>query len=100
MLGNDYISGAVGVLQFDVIISRLKEEYAVDALYSPVNLATARWIQAEDKAILDRFQKDLAASLALDSEGNLALLADSTWRLEYIMEQWPDIQFHTTREKK
>lgn len=100
VLGNDYILGAVGVLQFDVIISRLKEEYAVDALYSSVNLATARWIQAEDKAILDRFQKDLAASLALDSEGNLALLADSTWRLEYIMEQWPDIQFHTTREKK
>ena len=99
MLGNEYILGAVGILQFDVIISRLKDEYAVDAIYTPVNLSAARWVQADDKALLERFQKELYASLATDSEDNLALLADSAWRLEYIMEQWPDITFHTTREK-
>jgi peptide chain release factor 3 len=99
MLGNDYILGAVGVLQFDVIISRLRDEYSVDAIYAPVNLSAARWVQTEDKALLDRFRKDLNSSLAMDSEDNLALLVDSTWRLEYIMEQWPDITFHTTREK-
>jgi len=99
ILGNEYILGAVGVLQFDVIISRLKDEYAVDAIYTPVNLSAARWVQADDKALLERFQKELYSSLATDSEDNLALLADSTWRLEYIMEQWPDITFHTTREK-
>jgi peptide chain release factor 3 len=99
MLGNDWILGAVGILQFDVIISRLKDEYAVDAIYAPVNLSAARWAHADDKALLERFQKDLYASLATDSEGNLALLVDSAWRLEYIMEQWPDITFHATREK-
>ncbi|NCD25900.1 MAG: peptide chain release factor 3 [Deltaproteobacteria bacterium] len=99
LLGNDYILGAVGVLQFDVIISRLKDEYAVDAIYQPVNLSAARWVDCGDKSLLDRFQKDLLSSLAMDSEGNLALLVDSAWRLEYIMEQWPDITFHTTREK-
>lgn len=99
MLGNDYILGAVGILQFDVIISRLKDEYAVDAIYAPINLAAARWVHADEKPLLERFQKDLFGSLATDSEGNLALLVDSTWRLEYIMEQWPDITFYTTREK-
>jgi peptide chain release factor 3 len=99
MLGNEYILGAVGVLQFDVIISRLKDEYAVDAIYTPVNLSAARWVHSDDKALFERFQKELYSSLATDSEGNLALLADSSWRLEYIMEQWPDITFHTTREK-
>jgi peptide chain release factor 3 len=99
MLGNDYILGAVGVLQFDVIISRLKDEYAVDAIYAPVNLSAARWVHCDDKTTLDRFQKDQYSSLSNDSEGNLALLVDSTWRLEYIMEQWPDITFHATREK-
>lgn len=98
MLGNDYILGAVGVLQFDVIISRLKDEYAVDAIYAPVNLSAARWVHCDDKTTLERFQKDQYSSLANDSEGNLALLVDSTWRLEYIMEQWPDITFHATRE--
>ena len=99
MIGNDYILGAVGVLQFDVIVSRLKDEYAVDAIYAPVNLSAARWVHCEDKALLGRFQKDLHHSLSTDSEGNLALLVDSAWRLEYIMEQWPDITFHSTREK-
>jgi len=99
LLGNEYILGAVGVLQFDVIISRLKDEYAVDAVYTPVNLSAARWIEAADKTLQERLQKDLHASLATDSEGNLALLVDSAWRLEYIMEQWPDITFHATREK-
>jgi peptide chain release factor 3 len=98
-LGNDYILGAVGILQFDVIISRLKDEYSVDAIYAPVNLAAARWVHCGDKALLDRFQKDLISSLATDSEDNLALLVDSAWRLEYIMEQWPGITFHATREK-
>lgn len=98
MLGNDYILGAVGVLQFDVIISRLREEYAVDAIYAPVNLSAARWVHG-DRAVLDRFRRELASSLATDSEDSLTLLVDSTWRLEYIMEQWPDITFHSTREK-
>jgi peptide chain release factor 3 len=98
-IGNDYILGAVGVLQFDVIISRLKDEYAVDAIYAPINLSAARWVHCDDKALLARFQKELHHSLATDSEDNLALLVDSAWRLEYIMEQWPDITFHATREK-
>ena len=99
MIGNDYILGAVGVLQFDVIVSRLKDEYSVDAIYAPVNLSAARWVHCDDKSLLGRFQKDLLHSLSTDSEGNLALLVDSAWRLEYIMEQWPDITFHATREK-
>ena len=99
MIGNDYILGAVGVLQFDVIVSRLKDEYSVDAIYAPVNLSAARWVHSEDKSLLGRFQKELLHSLSTDSEGNLALLVDSAWRLEYIMEQWPDITFHATREK-
>ena len=98
LLGNDYILGAVGMLQFDVIVSRLKEEYAVDAIYAPVNLSVARWVDAKEKSLLERLRKGLASYLALDAEGNLTLLVDSAWRLEYILEQWPDINFYTTKE--
>src|SRR5690606_37934159 len=34
---NDLIVGAVGVLQFEVVAYRLKEEYKVDCVYEPVN---------------------------------------------------------------
>ncbi|MEZ4483421.1 MAG: hypothetical protein R2864_02100 [Syntrophotaleaceae bacterium] len=41
LINTDYILGAVGVLQFDVIMSRLQNEYGVDALYEGIDYATA-----------------------------------------------------------
>ncbi|MGI6457821.1 MAG: hypothetical protein ACOX5R_19675 [bacterium] len=46
---NGFILGAVGVLQFDVVAVRLKDEYGVDAVYESVNYSTARWISCEDQ---------------------------------------------------
>jgi peptide chain release factor 3 len=98
LAGNSYILGAVGVLQFDVTIARLKAEYGVDADYEPVTFAAARWISSDDKKQLAAFEKDKYASLAHDSHGKLAYLASSLWRLENAQEEWPAIRFHKTRE--
>jgi peptide chain release factor 3 len=99
MMNNDYILGAVGVLQFDVIMSRLKDEYGVEAVYEPVQTETARWVTCDQQKILDQFTREFQSNMALDAEGALTYLAPSKWRLDYTMEQWPDIAFHTTREK-
>ena len=98
LMGNDYIIGAVGVLQFDVTMARLKTEYGVDASYEPVEYAAARWIDGDDKKRLAEFEKKCQANLALDADGHLAYLAASEWRLGFIMEEWPDIAFRKTRE--
>jgi len=98
LMGADWILGAVGVLQFDVTMARLKDEYGVDAVYEPVEYATARWIDAEEQKKLDEFRKKNEMALAHDAEGNLAYLASSEWRLGHVAEQWPDIVFHKTRE--
>jgi peptide chain release factor 3 len=95
---NDYVLGAVGVLQFDVTMARLKAEYGVDADYEPVNYAAARWISSDDKNQLTAFEKDKSASLAHDSQGNLTYLAGSLWRLDNAMEEWPSVSFHKTRD--
>ncbi|WP_431830892.1 peptide chain release factor 3 [Salidesulfovibrio onnuriiensis] len=95
---NDYILGAVGMLQFDVIQSRLKDEYGVDAIYEPVELHTARWVSCKDQNKLKTFKKETERYLALDSDENLTYLAPSRWRLDDAVETWPDIQFHKTRE--
>jgi peptide chain release factor 3 len=97
-INTDYILGAVGVLQFDVIMSRLKDEYGVDALYEGIDYATARWIECDDRKRLEEFERKSQANLARDAEGNLAYLASSEWRLSHTMEQWPGIVFHKTRE--
>lgn len=98
LISSDYILGAVGVLQFDVIVSRLQNEYGVEALYEGVEYATARWVECEDRKLLAEFEKKNQGALAHDAEGNLAYLASSEWRLGNTMEQWPQVTFHKTRE--
>ena len=45
LMSNDLILGAVGVLQFDVVAYRLKDEYGVDAAFEKVGVVTARWVR-------------------------------------------------------
>ncbi|MGC8491944.1 MAG: peptide chain release factor 3 [Syntrophobacteraceae bacterium] len=98
IIGSDYILGAVGVLQFDVTIARLKDEYGVDAAYEPVGYSAARWIRCEDKKKLEEFESKHLGNLAHDSEGHLAYLAPNAWRLDFVMEDWPAVTFKKTRE--
>lgn len=95
---NDFILGAVGTLQFDVTMARLKSEYGVEADYEPVNYSLARWVSAVRPAVLDEFRRAQQNQLALDAEGSLAFLAEGEWLLKYVEEKWPGITFHSTRE--
>jgi peptide chain release factor 3 len=95
---NDLIVGAVGVLQFDVVAFRLKNEYGVECGFENVNIQTARWVTAEDERKLNEFRNKASDNLALDSGGNLTYLAPTRVNLELNIERWPDITFHSTRE--
>ncbi len=95
---NDLILGAVGVLQFDVVAYRLKDEYNVECIYEDVNVNTARWIICDDEKILQEFRRKNEANLALDSGGKLAYLAPTKVNLNLTIERWPDINFIAARE--
>ena len=99
LMGSDYILGAVGALQFDVTVARLKTEYGVDAVYQTVPLSAARWIVCDDRKRLEEFERKNMDHLARDAEGHLTYLAPTTWRLELVMEDWPDISFRKNRER-
>jgi peptide chain release factor 3 len=97
--GGDLILGAVGVLQFEVVASRLKNEYGVDAVFEGTSISSARWVTAEDKRMLADFEKSSAGhNLAHDAAGNLAYLASSGINLKLTQERWPQLTFHATRE--
>jgi len=70
-LGGDYILGAVGVLQFDVTVERLKSEYKVDAAYVSTDFQVARWVTCEDDKKLAEFTRSFDANLAEDGDGFL-----------------------------
>ena len=95
---NDLIVGAVGVLQFDVVVARLKGEYNVDALYEHINVSTARWVYCKDDKKLDQFRRKAEVNLALDGGDNLTYIAPTMVNLSLSQERYPDIEFHTTRE--
>jgi|TARA_B100001964_G_scaffold243679_1_gene322385 peptide chain release factor 3 len=95
---NSMILGAVGILQFDVVVFRLKDEYKVDCGYEPVNVFTARWVECEDERMLADFKRKAESNLALDGGGHLAYLAPTRVNLSLIEERWPDITFRSTRE--
>ncbi|HEY9119473.1 MAG TPA: peptide chain release factor 3, partial [Marinobacter sp.] len=95
---NDLIVGAVGVLQFDVVVSRLKSEYKVEAVYEPINVATARWVTCADERKLEEFQRKANDFVALDGGDRLAYIAPTMVNLQLAQERHPDISFHKTRE--
>ena len=95
---NDLILGAVGVLQFDVVAYRLKDEYGVECSYEPVNVNTARWVQCSDEKKLEEFRRKNEINLATDSGGSLSYLAPSNVNLTLAIERWPEVEFVATRE--
>jgi peptide chain release factor 3 len=95
---NDYILGAVGVLQFDVTIARLRDEYGVEAVYENIDWGTARFVYSDDKKKLEEFKTKMAHNLALDIDDNLTYLAENEWRLGHTIDKWPGIEFRKTRE--
>ena len=98
VMGSDYILGAVGVLQFEVTMARLKAEYGADAIYEPVNFNVARWVRCDDRKKMAEFEKDNMANMARDAEGCLSFLTTSEWQLDHRMKEWPEIEFVKTRD--
>ena len=95
---NDLILGAVGVLQFDVVAQRLKDEYNVSCSYEAVNVNCARWVGSGDDKKLDEFKRKAADNLAFDGADQLTYLAPTRVNLQLAEERYPDIEFFATRE--
>ena len=94
---NDLILGAVGVLQFEVVAQRLKDEYNVTCLFEPVNVNTARWVVG-DASEIEKFTKKVTENVAYDAADQLVYIAPTRVNLSLIEERWPNLKFVATRE--
>lgn len=97
VLNNDLILGAVGVLQFDVVAQRLKDEYNVACDFEPVSVHTVRWVQGPEKE-LEKFKAKVKEHVAYDGADYLVYMAPSRVNLQLIEERWPELTFAATRE--
>jgi peptide chain release factor 3 len=96
--GGQMLLGAVGVLQFEIVAQRLKDEYKVDAIFEPADIHTARWLTFPDDVTRRNFEREQALRLGKDIDGNPVYLATSRYNLEVTAEKWPKVTFHATRE--
>jgi peptide chain release factor 3 len=98
LTNNDLILGAVGTLQFDVVVFRLRDEYKVECSYEAVNVNTARWVASDDERKLGEFRRKADQNLALDGGGHLTYLAPTRVNLSLTEDRWPEVEFRSTRE--
>ena len=97
-LGSDFIVGAVGQLQFEVMADRLGEEYGLDVIFEPSPYAEARWIDGTDTDVED-FMSKYRSQIARDLDQAPVFLAKSSWETGYVTERFPKIALTRTKER-
>ena len=92
---NELIVGAVGVLQFDVVAFRLRDEYRAECMgRTPVPLR--RWIRCDDEKMLAEFRKRMKTTI--DGGGYLAYRQQSSNFTRGGAGSVADVVFGKTRE--
>jgi peptide chain release factor 3 len=97
-IGSDFIVGAVGQLQFEVMADRLGGEYALDVVFESAPFAEARWLTGSRGALED-FAATHRTAMASDIDGSPVFLAKSAWEIGYVTERFPEVAFERTRER-
>lgn len=98
VIGAEWIVGAIGSLQFDVMADRIKNEFNIPVMFEPTQYFTARWVVSEDKELMKKFQEAFRMNLAEDHDGALVFLARNAWHLNKAQEDFPKITLNKTRE--
>jgi peptide chain release factor 3 len=80
------IIGVVGALQYDVIASRLKNEYGVVAEVEPVGYTSARWLGSAGRPSLGG-----SNVMVTDRHDRSVILFESEWGLRYFERHHPEV---------
>jgi peptide chain release factor 3 len=91
--GPEPLVGAVGRLQFEVLLHRLQHEYGVAAALSNLPYGFARWVTGPREEI-ERLGGTAGRWLVYDSRNRPLLLFESEWTMRHTIERHDDLQFH------
>jgi len=88
----DPIIGAVGELQFDVLLFRLNDEYGLDAKLERLPFSVARWpVTKEQRSPKDSIRG--GAKVVVDENERPVVLAEREWDLNWLVKENPDLEF-------
>ena len=86
------IVGAVGQLQFDVMLHRLEHEYGAPAKLDPVGYSFPRWVTGQ-KSDIERIASGRGRMLLYDVKGNPIILFADKWTLRATLERDTELQY-------
>jgi len=98
----DPILGAVGILQFDVLIYRLRDEYGVDARLRQQPYKHARWVRYRDGRTNKPNPNEVKGTLTFleDRLQNLVALFTSDFHLDWAVHNNSEILFLESMQAK
>jgi peptide chain release factor 3 len=97
IIGSGYIVGVVGQLQFEVLASRIEEEYALPVRFEPSQFTSARWVSGT-KTEMDKFINVNKGHIATDSDGDTVFLTRLKWDIDRIERDYPALTLSATKE--
>jgi len=87
--------GAVGALQFDVVLYRLESEYGAPARLDPASYNVIRWLDPGMKREdVERLYMGTGVQYARDLQDNFVVLFPNKWTLDYFAEKNSKINLH------
>ena len=97
MIGSGFIVGVVGALQFEVLASRIEQEYALPVRFEPSQFTSARWV-AGPKALVEAFVNVNKGHIAVDSDGDMVYLTRLKWDIDRVERDHPDLKLTATKD--
>jgi peptide chain release factor 3 len=97
MIGSGFIVGVVGALQFEVLASRIEQEYSLPVRFEPSNFTSARWV-AGPKDEMEKFINVNKGHIAVDNDGATVFLTRLKWDIDRIERDYPALKLTATKE--
>jgi len=88
IVDREYIFAAVGQLQFEVMQYRLKDEYGVETILTPLPYQCSAWIIGD----ISTFKPSTSALIVQDRQERPMILCTSPWDKQYNIKQNPNHQ--------
>jgi peptide chain release factor 3 len=96
--GSGLIVGVVGALQLDVLRDRMAAEYGLEVMLEQTAVEMARWIAADDPAVVRGFLEKNRSAIAEDVDGDPVYLARSAFDLKWSLDKTPGLRFTEIKE--
>ncbi|TDX33726.1 peptide chain release factor 3 [Rhodovulum visakhapatnamense] len=97
MVGSGFIVGVVGALQFEVLASRIEQEYGLPVRFEPSQFTSARWVHGEKTAVESFVQKN-KQHMATDNDGDVVYMTRLQWDIDRVVRDHPELTLSATKE--